>query len=415
MTFTALHQALGRQPGPIDVEMLDEAVGVGVEESDGLDWKRELIPEKDLAKSDFPKDVAAFANSGGGVIVYGVTEEQRKATGRVDVGEVSESYERTLRRVAVSGIQPPVFGLDVARVGGEGAQALVVVVPASVDVPHLVYRGDYFGAPIRNHADTEWMRERQLEALYRQRLDDRRSADHAITTLYDELMAGRDTDQRAWMAVVAYPRVPLIGRRLTDSQMKNVMEATVDRALTWAPRTRGAHPVEAVNRDWPRRGLRRWAFVNGATGTRNWREAWMAVHDNGAVSVVTAIGGHRVGSGDTLPGSRVRSAHLEVVIVDLMAMLREATTALQVSGEYDVMVGIESDSGEPLLIETEDQQGFRFDDNSLSLGRYVPIRTSVRLDVDDIAYFRALHEICLDAVNQGGVQNVISIPLPASG
>lgn len=413
--FTALHQALGRQPGPIDVEMLDEVLAAGVEESDGLDWKSELVPEKDLARSDFPKDVAAFANNGGGVLVYGVIEEERRAVGRVDVGEVSESYERTLRRVAVSGIQPPVFGLDVVRVGSEGLRSLVVVVPPSVDVPHLVYRGDYFGAPIRNHADTEWMRERQLEALYRQRLNERRSADHAITTLYNELMAGRDTDQRAWMAVVAYPRVPLVGRRLTDIQTKNVIEATVKRALAWAPRTHGAHPLEAVNRDWPRRGLRRWAFVNEATGTRSWREAWMAVHDNGAVSVVTAIGGHRVGSADTLPGHRVRSAHLEVVIVDLMAMLREATAALQVGGEYDVMVGIESNGGEPLLIETEDQQGFRFDGSSIPLGRYVPIRTSVRLDVDDLAYFYALHEICLDAVNQGGVQYLRSIPLPSGG
>ncbi|MGL4744988.1 MAG: hypothetical protein ACRCXL_11450 [Dermatophilaceae bacterium] len=42
MTFTALHQALGRQPGPINSEMLDEAIENGVDEADGLDWKRDL-------------------------------------------------------------------------------------------------------------------------------------------------------------------------------------------------------------------------------------------------------------------------------------------------------------------------------------------------------------------------------------
>lgn len=71
--FTPLHQALGRQPGPIDDGMLDEAIEAGIEESDGLDWKAERPGEKDLARSDVVKDVAAFANTGGGVLVFGVT------------------------------------------------------------------------------------------------------------------------------------------------------------------------------------------------------------------------------------------------------------------------------------------------------------------------------------------------------
>lgn len=266
MTFTALHQALGRQPGPIDSELLDEAVAAGVEESDALDWKSDLPVEKALAKSDVVKDIAAFANSGGGVVVFGVTEDQRRATGRFDVGEVSESYERTLRRVVVSGIQPPVFGLDVVRVGKKGNRALVVVVPPSVEVPHLIYRGEMFGAPVRNHADTEWMRERQLESLYRQRLDARSHSDQAIQSLYDELMAGRDTGRRAWLAVVLYPRVPLVGRQLDRDQARAVIGAAEQLSLKWASRG-GTHPLEAVDRLNPRRGMRRWLVPHAPHGT----------------------------------------------------------------------------------------------------------------------------------------------------
>lgn len=50
--------------------------------------------ERALVQSDV-KDIAAFANSGGGLLVFGVTEEQAKATARVDVGRVTESHERT--------------------------------------------------------------------------------------------------------------------------------------------------------------------------------------------------------------------------------------------------------------------------------------------------------------------------------
>lgn len=88
MTFTALHRVLGVAPGPLTADLLDDAVARGIEEASDLDWKSELPPKKGLSQTDFPKDVAAMANSGGGVIVFGVLESQKAATGRVDVGEL---------------------------------------------------------------------------------------------------------------------------------------------------------------------------------------------------------------------------------------------------------------------------------------------------------------------------------------
>lgn len=57
--------------------MLDEAVIAGVSETDDLDWKSELPPMKGLPQTDFPKDVAAMANSGGGIIVFGVRRPRK--------------------------------------------------------------------------------------------------------------------------------------------------------------------------------------------------------------------------------------------------------------------------------------------------------------------------------------------------
>lgn len=146
MTFTALHRALGLPPGPLTNEILDEAVAAGVVETDDLDWKSELPPIGDLARTDVPKDIAAMANSGGGLIVYGVKEEEKAAIERKDTGEFTENHERTYRKVAVTAITPPVFGLQIHRLGTD-PRAAAVVVPASVDGPHLIYRNDYFGAP----------------------------------------------------------------------------------------------------------------------------------------------------------------------------------------------------------------------------------------------------------------------------
>src|SRR3954469_11515727 len=120
MRFTALHRALGFPPGPLTDDLLDAAVAAGVVESDDLDWKSELPPAKGLPQTDFSKDVAAMANSGGGGIVFGVRESQKAATERVDVGDLDEAYERSLRSAAITAISPPVFGLSVDRLGDEG-------------------------------------------------------------------------------------------------------------------------------------------------------------------------------------------------------------------------------------------------------------------------------------------------------
>jgi predicted HTH transcriptional regulator len=137
-----------------------------------------------------------MANSGGGMIVYGVRESQKAATVRVDVGEFDEAYERSLRGAAITAITPPVFGLNVHCLGTEGNRAVVVEIPPSIDGPHLIFKNDYFGAPVRNDSDTVWMKERQIEAMYRARFDERRHAAEALNALSTEASAGRDTGKR---------------------------------------------------------------------------------------------------------------------------------------------------------------------------------------------------------------------------
>jgi hypothetical protein len=192
MDFTSLHRAIGVGTQPLTSKLLNDAVAAGAVETHDLDWKSELPPIKGLSQTDFPKDVAAMANNGGGLIVYGVNETQKAATGRVDVGEFDEGQERAFRSAAITAISPPVFGIKFHRLGSESDQnrAVVIEIAASVDGPHLIYRNDFFGAPIRNDSDTVWMKERQIEAMYRARFDERRHAAEALNALYGEAAGG---------------------------------------------------------------------------------------------------------------------------------------------------------------------------------------------------------------------------------
>jgi hypothetical protein len=210
MTFTPLLQALGRPPGPITDEMLDEAVAGGYHGDRRHRLEAPGSGDQGLPQSDFPKDVAAMANSGGGVLVFGIEEGQKVAIGRLDVGEMNEeTYGRALRSAAVTAIHPPIFGLQVEFLGDKGKRAVAVVVTASLDGPHLIYRNEYFGAPIRNDADTVWMRERQVEQMYRARFDEQRHLNEALDAVYAETTAGKPIQERAGRT----PSLPCRARR----------------------------------------------------------------------------------------------------------------------------------------------------------------------------------------------------------
>lgn len=410
MPFTALHRLLGRDPSPITDELIDAAVAEQLAETNDLDWKRELPPTKGLSLTDFPKDVASMANSGGGVIVYGVEEQGKRATGRRDVGELTENHERTLRAAAYGAISPPVsIGID--AVGVAGNRAVVVLVPPSVDGPHLIFRDQFFGAPLRNDADTEWMNERQIEAAYRARLDERRRSAAALAQLYDETASSWLETQRALLIAVGRPRIPLaVTKRIERAGARSVFTDARKLASQFGDDT-GIHPLDNVANN-PRPGLRRWVAINTATTEKTeWRAAWASLHLDGAVSMAATVGGHRRYDGVVLRDSQVDSSAIETAVVDFMALIRVWRHELG-TDEYEVRVGIEWQSPKPLLMQTVDGSGHPYDGTSLPLKRYVPIEATVDAAADQGAFRRRIYEIAEDSVNQGGISTVRTIDFP---
>lgn len=400
MIFTGLHRAIGALPGPLTTEMVDEAIRIGAREADDLDWKRELPPAKGISKTDFPKDVAAMANAGGGVIVYGVEEVQKAATGRRHIVGFDEGHERALRGAAVTAISPPVFGLDVVTLGDPDQWVVAVIVPNSVDGPHLVEKGEHFGAPIRNDADTVWMRERQLEAMYRARFDERRYAHEALDALYGESVDGRDTDVRAWFVGVARPRIPRSpAPRLSREDARSLASESKSLALIFAGSS-GIHPLEKVDQNNPRPGLRRWVLENTAVSdTTKWREAWASIHDDGSVTVTAAVGGHRTREGQS-PGHTVDTAAIECAVADLLALLR--TTAAHLgANDYEVRIGIEWTGVDQMVFQSSTGYDFH---TTATMNRYPPILMSVRTDLDADQYYDIVYDVITDAVNQAGAR-----------
>lgn len=175
-SYGPLHRALGLPAGPITEAMIDLAVASGVIEAIDLDWKRDLPHESNQRwQLEFSKDVAAMANSRGGIIVFGVGEDGRTtaASERRNV-DISAAVQQRLRAAAHAYIRPYVSGITfdaVPSVGTEGTGTLVVHIPASSDAPHQFGIDGTVPAafPYRNGPETQFFKEFEIDRAYHER------------------------------------------------------------------------------------------------------------------------------------------------------------------------------------------------------------------------------------------------------
>ncbi|HEV7564545.1 MAG TPA: hypothetical protein VGO31_01135 [Microbacteriaceae bacterium] len=148
---------------PRSWEELDTAVAARTPEDDALDFKevRHGSPP-DLRDAD--KDIAAMAIRGG-VILYGMREANSVADGITPfpLDKHRETLEMKARAAIWPSVTAEVFAIPDPSTAGSGV--LVVHVPASGQAPHMVARR----YPARMGTVTDYLSEREVEALYRQR------------------------------------------------------------------------------------------------------------------------------------------------------------------------------------------------------------------------------------------------------
>jgi hypothetical protein len=235
------------------------------------------------------------------------------------------------------------------------------------------------------------MKERQIEAMYRARFDERRHATQALDALFTEASAGRNTGKRAWLTAVAHPRIPRFRDRITRDEARAVLSKTESLALTYAGSS-GIHPVESVDRSNPRPGLRRWVAVNTATGERSGlKESWMSVHNDGSVTLATAIGGHRRSGDAYYEGWQLQSS----AIADVMGLIRATAEATN-----------DPHHGQPRVRRQPCINPF---------APLHPVETTVNATEPALDFHWHVHDLAQDCVNQGGISNVLMIRRPLRG
>ncbi|MGO9319330.1 MAG: helix-turn-helix domain-containing protein [Solirubrobacteraceae bacterium] len=247
---------------------LEGLVGVA-EETPSLDFKRELGKNNE----ETAKDIAAMTVNEG-VLLYGV-DEDRKTRVATDITTVPlAGVEEKLRLVAGAHIQPtPDFDVEIIASPSDATKGVVaVLVPASSLAPHQVNRR----YPCRRGTVTEYLDEREVERLYRQRqeLSGRAASvgeilgDYAIEPL-DGFQVGNGTGT---LTLVVRPAGTDISHPAAAWQRSALQEAVRGAAQRQGSRVANSSLIKTfrVLREWNPDEARGWVATNAGswpTGT----------------------------------------------------------------------------------------------------------------------------------------------------
>lgn len=416
MLHTPLHQLLGVSPGLLTEQMIDAAIAEGLVESDRVDWKKHLPVERDFKTSGIVKDIAAFANSGGGILVFGVDETQKAAAGRVDAGDLNESYERTIQAVSYSAISPPVLGVRSYKIPVAGSNSLAaIVVPASVDGPHLIFDGNKqtFSAPLRVNSDTQWMNERLLEAAYRSRFEASLRGREQLEALYEDMADSFSPRQNAVLVGAARPRTPHPApRRREQAEVAALTGDAREHAWHWLGQE-DYQPLTDVSEHGARPGLRGWILP--PTARVPWRSARAAIFDNGSVGLAWEAGGHRYGAtGNTLPAHHVPADALEGFVAALLALVKAISDDAP-AGEVELLIGVEwkpseyTAAGDERLFFEPPYNASGGSSTTPLGGRYRPVHRIVDPNGDESAFIRTVVDVTTDCLHQAGLRRLAKL------
>ena len=117
-----------------------------VEESVHLDYKDGAALKKDdKGKIDITKDVSSFANSDGGILIYGISEQNHKP---VKISPFDgRSFTKEWLEQIISNIQPHIKGVEIfpIRIDGNISESIYVVkIPRSYNAPHMATDNKYY-------------------------------------------------------------------------------------------------------------------------------------------------------------------------------------------------------------------------------------------------------------------------------
>lgn len=389
--------------------MIEQLVEQQTEETSDLDFKQILPIGKGEWREEAAKDFAAMANSGGGVVLYGIAEERGRGTAnKIEWIEVKETDVRSLTQVAYSLVHPPLMGVRPVRIADpkqSGRSVLAMVVLPSADVPHIFWKKDAFLAPIRHGSDTRWMDEGQIEQAYSERFDGKRRRQADLTEFYDETLAHTMHHPNVSLVAVASP-VGVRGVYDYPADAEGATEVFYSALRGVADFVRSDSSIFNKFYLSPSIGLRRWRWL--AKDQVRHSNHLLELHRDGSVALIVDIDGEFVDAESAAIGAETTSLAVEFALAGLGSFLSAVAQRTRNDGGYEVRAGLSWNTGSTGTLPLALYQSYdRFEHASQPeiIRRYPPVAGLLRARRHD--ELRAdLHLLCTDMLNQAGLAGI---------
>lgn len=425
--WSRIHADLGLSPTPLTHDMVVQAIAQHVRENEDLDWKQEVEWLKDLPadvkekkKREFAKDVAAMANTRGGLIVFGVRETNEEAVELTGVPN-HEHDRQPLRALAWQRVRPLIEGLVIEPLSDEASgQGLIVVsVPASPDAPHVVGERNELGVPYRDGSVTRWMIEGQLERAYRDRFARRADDRTALSALAAGLVPEIDLETGVWVAVVARPAAPL--PLAHGRPQREQAAATMREMLKLAEAVQPVGPIGRIPMlrdlppyalDNPRTGLRRWVLrsnphAEDPAARADW--AYVELHHDGSMALSVRVAEWNAHD-DITNDIGVHFRAVDSLMVDAVALAAAHARSLGGSGTLLIRAGfgLEPTVTRSLVLVDNRRRGqisttFRVFEGTRAVRKPVAVEAEFAADDDVDALRRVARQLAEDMDHQFGM------------
>jgi hypothetical protein len=185
--------------GTLDFEKINVLANNNTPEDQFLEYKREIGSNKEVAK-----DVCSFANGSGGLIIYGV-EEQEPGVPRIVGIDPQDSVEQ-IDNVVASALSPRVKVITrLIPIPNSERALLVVSVPESDLKPHMVSSYEDRRYYVRRNATNIKMDEIEIQDAYQRRKKAQDDADKLALKVIQGRYSLKYKDE-SWASFICIPR-----------------------------------------------------------------------------------------------------------------------------------------------------------------------------------------------------------------
>jgi len=263
-------------------QVVERASTAPVLEDSDLDFKEALYGVRDEDKRSLAADIAAFANTTGGVILLGVRESSGVAIQLAPVA-FSDAEELRMRQIIASIVAPmPLIALRRVQSGESADQGVwLLAVPKSPHAPHAVRVSDGLRYYRRDGNRNRPLSESEVADAYRDRFRTAQAQLQRVHEVHEDGVSWLDMADSAWLTITLVPNVP------ATTPINERARTSADR---WSRSYADGHRADAPFRHTPRAGvgIRRLTFRDSSERGKA-KGAYGELHEDGAMFAATQV------------------------------------------------------------------------------------------------------------------------------